>query len=51
MRDTIQRIRTALLRFGYAGAFQTAFYGDRVLVLIDGERYGVWDTEKKTFVD
>ena len=51
MGDTINNIRTALIRFGYNGAFQTSFYGDRVLVLIDGERYGVWDTEKKTFVD
>lgn len=51
MRDTIRNIKSALLCFGYDGPFRLSFYGDRVLVLIDGERYGVWDTEKKTFVD
>ena len=24
---------------------------DRVLVTVDGEYFGIWDSEKKTFVD
>ena len=26
-------------------------YGDRVEINLNGEQFGIWDTEKKTFVD
>lgn len=26
-------------------------YGDRVEINVDGAYFGIWDTEKKTFVD
>lgn len=31
--------------------FTSNDYGDRIEINIDGSYFGIWDTEKKTFVD
>ena len=52
MANTITNIRTALHTFGCKGKATIEYIAaDRVRVSVNGEYFGIWDAEKKTFVD
>ena len=52
MAKTINHIINALRTFGIAGKANLAYIAaDRVRVTVNGEYFGVWDSEKNTFVD
>lgn len=48
----MENIRTALKKLGYNGnAHITEIAPCRYLVSMGGEYFGIWDSERKTFVD
>lgn len=50
--STNKEIKEALEILGAEGeATMTPITHDRIAVYINGEYFGIWDTEKKTFVD
>ena len=49
---TNKEIHKALEILGAEGEItMTPITYDRIVVYVDGEYFGIWDTEKKTFVD
>lgn len=52
MAITTQNIITALRNLGIRGKARIEYVSsDRVTVSMDGKYFGLWDCEKKTFVD
>lgn len=50
--EIMENIRTALKALGCKGRAQiTEEMNGRYLVNLNGEYFGIWDAEKKTFVD
>lgn len=50
--STNNEIRNALKILGVIGEVKlTTVTIDRIAVYVNGEYFGIWDTEKKTFVD
>ena len=48
MKELLKALRT----LGVGGSVTTSYISiDRIAVYIDDEYFGVWDTERKTFVD
>ena len=49
---TPNNIKNALKSLGVKGSATLAYItADRVLVTVNGEYFGLWDSEKNTFVD
>lgn len=49
---TPNNIRTALRTLGVKGSATLEYLtADRVRVTVNGEYFGLWDSEKRTFVD
>lgn len=44
-------IHTALAAYGITAATLLTLPNGRVAVYVDGEYFGVWDVERRTFVD
>lgn len=53
MKDLTNEIRTALEKLGVSGQIDLRPIADlnRIEVSLNGEYFGVWDRERKTFVD
>lgn len=52
MALTTNNIRTALRTLGVKGSATLEYIqADRVKVTVNGEYFGLWDAEKRTFVD
>ena len=52
MARTVENMRRALQILGFSGKANVEYISeDRVCVRINGEYFGIWDTEKNTFVD
>ena len=52
MARTISNIKSALNKLGYKGKARVEYIDtDRVVISLNGEYLGLWDTEKNTFVD
>ena len=48
---TIEKIKAGLKAFGVKGKVALKNYGFCVGVYVNGERFGLWDCCKNTFVD
>ena len=49
---TIEKIIKALKKLGISGKATFEYINhDRIKVNVNGEYFGIWDAEKKTFVD
>ena len=50
--NTINNIRKALTTLGVKGSAQLRYANaDRIVITVNGEYFGIWDSEKNTFVD
>ncbi len=52
MANTINNLKRALDSFGIEGQATGRYVSeDRVVVTVNGEYFGLWDSEKNTFID
>ena len=47
----LNALKRGLAIYGARGAVGIRLNGDRAVVTVDGEYYGIWDVVKATFVD
>ena len=53
MRDLKEEIKKAIESFGYKNFTLKIhnFYYNRYLVFVNGERFGIYDADRRTFID